>query len=63
VVAAAARPSAVDATPLGTDTSAPYQLTWNTRKASLTQHTLTAAEVVELPATSVAAAVMVTIVK
>jgi hypothetical protein len=42
VVAAAARPSAVDGAPLGTDTSAPYQLTWNTRKVALGQHTLTA---------------------
>jgi hypothetical protein len=27
---------------IGTDTTAPYQLSWNTRKVSLGQHTLTA---------------------
>lgn len=60
---AAARPSAVDATPLGTDTSAPYQLTWNIRKASLTQHTLTAAATDVAGNSTTSAAVMVTIVK
>ncbi len=33
---------AVDGAQLGTDTTAPYQYIWNTRKASWGQHTLTA---------------------
>ena len=33
---------AMDGTQLGTDTTAPYQYSWNTRKASWGQHNLTA---------------------
>jgi peptidoglycan/xylan/chitin deacetylase (PgdA/CDA1 family) len=32
----------VDGKPLGTDTTSPYQVTWNTQKTSFGQHTLTA---------------------
>jgi hypothetical protein len=54
---------AVDGARLGTDTSAPYQITWNTRKAALGQHTLTAVAADGAGNSTTSAGVTVTIIR
>jgi peptidoglycan/xylan/chitin deacetylase (PgdA/CDA1 family) len=51
------------ATLLGTDTSAPYQYSWNTRKVALGQHTLTAVATDIAGNATTSAAVVVTTVR
>jgi hypothetical protein len=52
-----------DGARLGTDTTAPYALGWNTRKASFGQHTLTAVATDVAGNSTTSAPVTVTITK